>query len=71
MQPMTKFRICSISPSGALELSPMTISAEAAARRDPEAFMEFYKECKAVADKLSQPKQLEMNLNGLLNLPQQ
>lgn len=62
---MTRFRICSIGPSGALDLSPMTLSAEAAARRNLPAFMEFYEECKRVAEKYQEPKaqQLELRLD--------
>lgn len=57
---MKKFRICTISPSGSLELSPITISPEAAWRRDPVAFRELYEEMRRVVDRESRPKQLEL-----------
>jgi hypothetical protein len=59
------FRICAIGPSGALDLSPITLSPEAAARRDPAAFMAFYEECRRVVEKQEKPKakQLSMEFN--------
>lgn len=39
-----KFKLCRIGPSGALDQSPLTISPETAAQRDPAAFLRLYEE---------------------------
>jgi hypothetical protein len=43
-----KFKICRIARDGALELSPIALSAEAAAQRDPAAFLALYEEVRQV-----------------------
>jgi hypothetical protein len=45
------FRVCSIGPSGSYEL-PIGISPEAAARKDPAAFLRFADEVAREAEKL-------------------
>lgn len=66
-----KFKICTIGPSGALELSPMTLSAEAAQRRNPAAFLELFEEMRRAAERVGMARQLElmkpMEKNGYLN----
>lgn len=51
---MNEYKICRIGESGTVQLSPICLSPEAAARRDPEAFLAFYEECKRIAEKLRQ-----------------
>lgn len=43
-----KFKLCRIAADGSLELSPITISAETAAHRDPVAFLALYEEMRLV-----------------------
>lgn len=63
---MKKFRLCRIGPSGALELSPLTISPESAAQRDPVAFLKLYEEMRlAYLRNFSQQEmRLEARENG-------
>jgi len=53
------FRVCSIGPSGSYEL-PIGVSPEAAARRDPAAFLQFADEVAKEAEKLRRPRQLRL-----------
>ncbi len=48
---MKEFKICQVGESGAVKLSPICISPEVAAKRDPIAFLAFYEECRRVAEK--------------------
>ena len=57
---MSKFKICQVGESGTVQLSPICLSPEAAARRDPVAFLAFYEECRRVAEKYQRPKQLPL-----------
>lgn len=65
----SKFRICRINPGGALELSPMTVSAETAAKRDPAAFLALYEEMRLVYLRMFSQQRMELGQqeNGQLN----
>lgn len=61
--PVTKFRICAITPSSMMMLDPLLFSPEAAIRRNPEKFIELAREMWRVARKYAQENaQMEMNL---------